>query len=195
MDDVATRAPIDASRLEADRRNGEPAAAPPLADDMVQPTDPARWAERAVRSLRSGRCTAAVAESLTSGEVAAALGRARGSGRVFAGGVVTYSRAAKSDVLGIDARHVVDAGTAQEMAVRTRDLFGSDLAVALTGVAGPDRQDGVEVGTVYVGWATADAAGAERHRFAGSPDDVCRQATCVALRRLGGLAGPARRFR
>ena len=189
---AAMSAPLVRRRPEspqerADRRNGEAPTVAASADAAVQPVDPRRWAERAIRALRDTGRTAAVAESLTSGAVAAALGRAPGSGRTFAGGIAPYARAARSGVLGIDATRVVEAPTAEEMASRTRELFGADVAVSLTGVAGPARQDDVEVGTVFVGWATATAVGAERHRFPGGPDDVCRLAACVALRRLHDL--------
>jgi nicotinamide-nucleotide amidase len=68
------------------------------------------------------------------------------------------------------------------MAQATRDLLASDVAVAVTGVAGPDEQEGVEVGTVFGGWAVADDAGAERWHFEGDPEEICLQTVDAALR-------------
>src|SRR5690606_29155376 len=64
-----------------------------------------------------------------------------------------YSRGAKSRLLGIDATTVVDGATALAMADQVRRLLQVDMAVSLTGVAGPEPQDGMGVGTVFIGWS------------------------------------------
>lgn len=99
--------------------------------------------------------TVATAESLTGGLVCSTLVHPAGASRVVVGGVVAYSTDAKADVLGIDeetlwVRGPVDAIVAVQMAEQVRAKFGATIGIATTGVAGPDPQDGVAVGTVFV---------------------------------------------
>ena len=106
--------------------------------------------------------TLAVAESLTGGLVAAAVTAVPGASRTFRGSVTAYATDVKRDVLGVDgallaARGAVDPLVAREMAEGVRRLLGATWGLATTGVAGPDPQDGKEVGTVYV--AVAGPAG------------------------------------
>lgn len=103
----------------------------------------------------------AVAESLTGGALASAVVSVPGASEVFRGGVVTYATQAKADLLGVDrallaARGAVDPEVALAMAVGVAELFGSDVGVATTGVAGPDLQDGKEPGTVFVAVVARD---------------------------------------
>lgn len=121
-------------------------------------------AERAVRALRRLGLTLATAESLTGGGLGEAVTSVPGASAVYAGGVVTYATRLKVDLLGVPAdvvaRHgVVSAECAASMAGRVRDLAGTDVGLATTGVAGPDPQEGRPVGRVYV--AVADAAEVE----------------------------------
>ena len=95
--------------------------------------------------------TIGVAESLTGGLLVQALARAEGSGDWLRGGVVAYARGVKHDVLGVAADKVVSSAAAAEMAGGVRRLLGADVAVAVTGVAGPDHQDGEPPGTVWIG--------------------------------------------
>ena len=115
----------------------------------------------------------ATAESLTGGAIAAALTVIPGSGDVFKGAAVTYRPETKHDVLGVRRGPVVALDAAVEMARGAISLFGSDLAVAVTGVAGPDTEEGVPVGTVYFAVADGDyrVLGHERH-FHGSPSSI-----------------------
>ena len=152
------------------------------------PEDLTDLTARAVQALTEAGRTVTVAESLTSGQLAWLLGRAPGSGDVFVGGVVTYARSAKARVLGISPDSVVDADTAREMAERGRDLFDADLCVALTGVAGPQPQDGMPVGTVFIGWASRTDSGVEACAFEGEPDEIRSESCGHALRRLCALA-------
>ncbi|HKY14967.1 MAG TPA: CinA family protein [Microthrixaceae bacterium] len=144
------------------------------------------------RTLRRVGRTIGVAESLTSGQLAALLGCAPGSGDVFAGGFVTYSRSAKERVLGVSPESVVDVATALQMAQRARALLDVDLCVSLTGVAGPERQDDVPVGTVFIGWASRTDAGVDRCCFGGEPDEIRSRSCQQALRRLLALADAQR---
>lgn len=135
--------------------------------------------------------TIAVAESLTSGALSSAIGRGEGAGRWFAGGVVAYQVSSKNRALGVDADiDPCSARCAVQMAEGVRVLLGADLAVSVTGVGGPDPEDGHAPGTVYVGVADASGADAELHEFEGEPAEVIAQSVEVALRML--LAHTAR---
>jgi nicotinamide-nucleotide amidase len=67
------------------------------------------------------------------------------------GGVVAYASSVKKDLLGVTAEKVVSRQAAEEVATGARFRLGADVAVAVTGVAGPDRQDGEPPGTVWIG--------------------------------------------
>ena len=97
--------------------------------------------------------TVGCAESLTGGELAAVLSRTPGASATFRGGVVTYATELKRSLLGVTAERVVSAECAAQMAAGARDLLGVDWALATTGVAGPDEQEGQPVGTVHVALA------------------------------------------
>jgi nicotinamide-nucleotide amidase len=103
------------------------------------------------RLLLGGGLTLAVAESLTGGLMAARLTAVPGASAWFRGGVVTYASAVKRDLLGVHDGPVVSETAAAEMAEGTARLLGADVALAVTGVAGPDEQEGQPVGTVWVG--------------------------------------------
>ena len=109
--------------------------------------------------LKEKNLTIATAESCTGGLIAKRITDLRGSSQVFRGGVVTYATETKTSVLGVPAdiiekNGVISAEVASEMAVRARALFGSDLAVATTGLAGPDGDGKNAIGTVFVALAT-----------------------------------------
>lgn len=123
--------------------------------------------------------TVCCAESLTGGELAALLSRTPGASAVFRGGVVSYATEVKRAVLGVTAPRVVSAECATQMAASVRALLGADWAVATTGVAGPDPQDGEPVGTVFIGIADERGSEAVRLALSGTRDEI-RAATCRA---------------
>ncbi|MFG3310277.1 CinA family protein [Streptomyces wuyuanensis] len=99
--------------------------------------------------------TVAVAESLTAGRLGAALAEAPGASRTFRGGVIAYQTETKAAVLGVDrcllaAEGAVHPNVAVQMAVGVRRLMDASYGLATTGVAGPDSQDGEQVGTLFV---------------------------------------------
>lgn len=109
--------------------------------------------------LKKQQKTLTAAESLTAGLFQARLADFSGASEIFQGGFVTYSMAEKSKMLGIplgDLQNhgVVSEFTAQKMAEQARLLTGADLAVSLTGVAGPDSLENQPAGTVFIGLAT-----------------------------------------
>lgn len=148
-------------------------------------TDPARVIEAAVaRGL-----TIATAESLTGGAVCAALVDVPGASAAVRGGVVSYHRDVKVALLGVDPERLaihgaVDPEVAAQMAAGARAATGADVAVATTGVAGPEPHDGQPVGTVWIGIATAGGATAVLHRFAGDRDRIRGAARDAALSAL-----------
>jgi nicotinamide-nucleotide amidase len=113
--------------------------------------------------------TVALAESCTGGLLASTITAVPGSSGYFIGGVVSYANAAKESLLGVpaatlDAHGAVSAQVAKAMAIGALTRFEAMLAVAVTGIAGPDGgSDEKPVGLTYVG--LADAAGADVRRF------------------------------
>jgi nicotinamide-nucleotide amidase len=121
------------------------------------------------RRLATAGLTIAFAESCTAGLLASTLTDVAGSSVYVLGGVVSYSNEAKTHVLGVPkntlASHgAVSAETAAAMAAGARTLFNSDLAVAVTGIAGPGGGTPEKpVGLVYLHLAGADAGWGEQH--------------------------------
>ena len=107
-------------------------------------------AQAAIRLLSAERTTIATAESLTGGLVAAALTSVPGASKVFAGGIIAYSAELKAKLLG------VPTGLAVAMARGARQRLGSKIAVATTGVAGPDPVGDLPPGIVYVAVSFAE---------------------------------------
>ena len=109
--------------------------------------------------LRARGLTLGVAESLTGGLMGARICDVPGASDVFRGSIVSYASDVKFSVLGVPEGPVVTAGAAMAMATGARRVLGSDVAVAVTGVAGPDPQEGIAPGTVYVGLDLGDVDG------------------------------------
>ena len=97
--------------------------------------------------------TLGLAESVTGGLVGGRITSIAGASRVFKGGVISYASDVKFDVLGVEAGPVVSERAAMQMASGAQRVLGASVGLALTGVAGPDEQDGEPVGTLCVGVA------------------------------------------
>ena len=143
-----------------------------------------------VSALLAGR-RIATAESCTAGLVAARLTDLPGSSAYVAGGVVAYSNAAKSDLLGvdpalIDAHGAVSEPVADAMAQGAMSRFGADTAVAITGIAGPGGgTDDKPVGTVcFCVKLVGGPTDARTMRLPGSRSDVRERSTTVAMHLL-----------
>lgn len=133
--------------------------------------------------------TVAVAESLTGGLVCSTLVTIPGASRVVVGGIVAYQTDVKASVVGVSEallaeRGAVDPDVALSMATQVRSKFGATIGLSTTGVAGPDPQDGVSVGTVFVAVVSDRAETVEKHEFSGSRDDIRQLALGAALRLL-----------
>lgn len=109
----------------------------------------------ATRLLQRGM-TLGVAESVTGGLIASRLVNVAGASKWFRGGVVSYASEVKFDLLGVPRGPVVSGDAAKAMAQGVRRVLGSDVGLSVTGVAGPEEQDGQPAGTVFVGIAIGD---------------------------------------
>jgi nicotinamide-nucleotide amidase len=121
---------------------------PPVEDAAVEAARAAHGA------LLEAGATSATAESLTGGLIGAILTEVPGASATYRGGVVTYATETKASVLGVPESLLSEHGAvhpdvAAHMARGVCRLTGADYGVAVTGVAGPDSQDGQPVGTVY----------------------------------------------
>lgn len=149
-------------------------------------------AERVISALRAGGVTLAVAESLTGGMVGARLTAVPGASAVFRGGVIAYVTEVKADVLGVERALLAAEGAthpevATQMAAGVRRLLEATYGLALTGVAGPDPQDGRPPGTVYVAVAGPAGDRVDSPALEGSGRaEVRERATSAALRMLLG---------
>jgi nicotinamide-nucleotide amidase len=138
-------------------------------------------------AARARGWTVGVAESLTGGAVAAELVEAPGASDVVRGAVVAYATALKSSLLGVDGvllaeRGAVDADVAAQMASGVRRSTGADVGLATTGVAGPDPQDGVRPGVVFVAVETPSGRAVRRCDLPGDRTQVRRGALDAVLR-------------
>ena len=142
------------------------------------------------RALHVRGWRVAAAESCTGGWIAKALTDVPGSSQWFDGSVVSYSNAAKTQLLGVPADVLEANGAVSEPAVRAmaegaRNRFGAQLAVAVSGVAGPTGGSADKpVGTVWFAWATPVGATTQQRHFAGDREAVRRQTVALALERL-----------
>ncbi len=139
-------------------------------------------AEKLVELYKSSGKTCATAESCTGGGIGAAITSVAGSSEVFLGGIISYANEVKRDVLGVsqdtlDTVGAVSSETAAQMAEGARKLTKADVAVAVTGIAGPGGGSAEKpVGLVWFGLATADGVRTEKAIFPGDREKV-RSAT------------------
>ncbi|MFZ2652877.1 MAG: CinA family protein [Burkholderiaceae bacterium] len=147
------------------------------------------------QALRRRGATLVTAESCTGGLIAAACTAVAGSSDWFERGFVSYSNAAKIEALGVDpallaAHGAVSAEVACAMAAGALRHSHADIAVAVTGIAGPGgATPGKPVGTVWLAWAQRDRpAQAELLELSGDRSSIREQTVVHALRRVQGLA-------
>lgn len=142
-----------------------------LLGDVVYGVDVESLEEVVSALLRERELTLSAAESCTGGLIAKRITDLPGASQVFRGGVVSYTNDVKAGVLGVPERLLEECGAVSEpvaraMAEGCRRVCGSDLAVAVTGVAGPDSDDrGNEVGTVFIALASGQGT-------------VCKKLSC-----------------
>lgn len=125
--------------------------------------------EQAVEKLKVQHKTLVTAESCTGGWIAKRITDIAGASEVFECGIVCYSNRIKTELLGVRKETLAEFGavseqTAREMALGALDVSKADVAVAVTGIAGPDSDNtGKPVGLVYI--AVADRTRVEVHEF------------------------------
>lgn len=131
--------------------------------------------------------TLATAESCTGGGIGAALTAVPGASQVYLGGVISYTNDVKHRVLGVpqetlDTYGAVSSPVAGAMAGGVRNLLGADVAVSVTGLAGPGGDDfGNPVGTVCIGYADRHRKLARQYHFEGDREAVREQSVRAAL--------------
>lgn len=149
-------------------------------------------AQEVVKQAIAQRVTVGTAESCTGGLVSGAITSVAGSSAALMGGVVSYDSSVKHRVLGVDqaiiddpALGVVSAECAAQMALGARDVLGCDIAVSITGIAGPGgAEPGKPVGTVWFGLSHGKETKTVLRTFSGSREDVRLAAVGMALELL-----------
>lgn len=150
-------------------------------------------AREVVHAASAAHLTVGCAESCTGGLVSGALTAIPGSSVPVRGGIVSYAIAVKRAVLRVSgevlddpAQGAVSERCARQMSEGARRVLESDIAVSVTGIAGPGGEEpGKPVGTVWFGIASARGTRARLCHFAGNRDEVREQAVLVALELLG----------
>jgi nicotinamide-nucleotide amidase len=149
--------------------------------DLVFSADDESMETVVLRLLRDRGLTLATAESVTGGLIASRLTDIPGASDVFRGAVVSYASEVKYAVLEVPEGPVVSAEAAEAMAIGACRVLGSDVAIAVTGVAGPDEQEGMPVGTVFLAIAEGDDAQSLMIRLPGDRARVRQFATISVL--------------
>ena len=127
------------------------------------------------------------AESCTGGGIGAAITAIPGSSAVYKGGIISYTNWVKENVLRVDGQLLEQFGAvslpvAKAMAEGARKVLDADIAVSVTGLAGPGGDDfGNPVGTVFIGYANGEKSYAKQFLFSGDREAVRNQAVCAAL--------------
>lgn len=146
-----------------------------------------------IGALKSKGQTVATAESLTGGLVAALLTSVPGSSAVVRGGLVVYATPLKHELAGVDAELLAEHGpvhpdVATQLADGARRVCGATWGIGLTGVAGPDPQDGIEPGVVHIGVSGPDVAEVRTIGYDGNRHQVRAAAVTNALDLLRALS-------
>lgn len=138
--------------------------------------------------LRSKGLRMSAAESCTGGMIGCMMTSVPGSSDVFLGSAVTYSNEAKESILKVSHQTLMDHGavseeTAREMAIGSIDAYGSDIAVAVTGIAGPGgATDTKPVGLVYIAVADGPRTVVTKNNFEGDRQSVRKHTALEAIR-------------
>lgn len=158
---------------------------------MVQSDDQLESLAHALgEGLRARGWHVASAESCTGGWLAKSFTDVPGSSYWFGWGFVTYANEAKTAMVGVSPELLAEHGAVSEpvaraMAEGAREVSGADIAVAVSGIAGPHgERPGKPVGTIWIAWASAAGTRAEHTVFAGDREAVRRQSVAQALRGL-----------
>lgn len=166
-------------------------------DTIVLEAEARRAASVLVKEAAQARVTLGLAESCTGGLISGTITAVPGSSEVLLGGIVSYANSVKYQVLGVGADILEDPDygavsreCALQMAKGARSVLGCDVAVSVTGIAGPGGAvPGKPVGTVWFGRDSSMGTTAKLMRFEGSRDEIRLQAVNYALELFrGGIA-------
>lgn len=158
-------------------------------------------AAKIIKTFSIRGLTVATAESLTGGLIGATLTSVPGSSSIYLGGLIVYSRVSKTRLAKVpksvlDQHTVVSEQTVVDMAIGAQELLDADWVVAVTGVAGPDPQEGHDPGEVWVA-VLGPRVGmgpypvqARRFAFAGDRNQIREQTVAAALEMLQGVLSP-----
>lgn len=180
---------IDRAGIEATLDRLTEALAQELGEALLGSTD-ATLEELVGRELKVRGLTLAVAESCTGGLIGHRLTNVAGSSDYFLGGVVSYSNAAKQDLLRVPADVLAQKGavspeTARDMAKGVRESFHADVGLAVTGIAGPSGGSAAKpVGTVYIGLSGSEGEDVWHYQFYGNRSQIKTLTAETALDRL-----------
>ena len=147
-------------------------------------------ASRVIEIFREKGLSLALAESCTGGMIAETITNVAGASDIFYGSAVTYVNSAKEHILGVaretlEKHGAVSSECAAGMADGARRVYGADVAMSVTGIAGPGGgSEAKPVGTVWFGLATKDGVETFRRRFDGDRAAGRRQTVAEVLRRL-----------
>lgn len=148
-------------------------------------------AQSVIGAAKAAGLTIAVAESCTGGGLGAALTSVAGASSVFKGGVIAYANSAKINVLGVNQKTIAEHGAvsiraAEEMTAGAAALLGTDIAVSVTGIAGPGGGTAEKpVGTVCFGMHSPRGTFAETRQFGALPRaEIQGRSTAHALKLL-----------
>ncbi|MCV3743436.1 CinA family protein [Ureaplasma sp. ES3154-GEN] len=127
--------------------------------------------KKLVEYLKKNRLTLSTCESATCGALASMLAEESGISSFYKGGIISYAKETKINVVGVDPDIIaqtttISIETAKEMALKTNKLLNTQIALSITGNAGPTGDENKEVGLFYVGIAVNDFALAKEFRIA-----------------------------
>ena len=131
--------------------------------------------------------TLVTAESITGGGIGALLTSVPGASAVYKGGIISYCDEVKASALGVPPNLLrsvgaVSAPVAESMAWGAREVLRADVAVSVTGLAGPDGDSfGNPVGTVFIGYSDGSRTLAREHRFSGTRQQIRESTLRAAL--------------
>ena len=146
-------------------------------------------AGKLVKALKERGLTVTAAESCTGGKICDAIVSVPGASEVFKEGFVTYSDRAKINTIGVPKEVIEKSGaisfeTAEYMARGAALKAGAEVAVSVTGNAGPTADEGKPVGLVYIGAYFKGETAAREFRFEGDREDIRERAKLCALELL-----------
>jgi nicotinamide-nucleotide amidase len=153
--------------------------------DLVFAVDDDTMESEVLRLCEERGWSLGVAESLTGGFIGARLANVPGASRTFRGSIASYATEVKRSVLGVTAARVVSEESAKQMAVGAQRVLDADVAVSVTGVAGPEEMEGQPVGTVWYGLAVpGHAPDAVSARLPGDRERIRQFSTISVLNLL-----------